>query len=287
MRRILRLLAVLVCALTLVLATAAVIFCQASLHVPRRVTPMPATGAWRTVTIQARDRAVLDAWFAIPAMKTSRCVIVLHGIADSKSGSAGFAPMFLGQGYSVLMPDSRAHGESGGEMVTYGLLEKYDVIEWTHWMRQEGCERIYGLGESLGASILIEAAAIEPAFHAAVAECPYSDLPSIAEYRVARMSGLPRLSKLIVHSSMVYARARYGLNLGDISPLRAMAHFETPLLLIHGQRDVLTPPSHSEVLARANPRAVLWRVPNAGHVAASATEPVEFRERVLGWFSEH
>ena len=66
--------------------------------------------------------------------------------------------MFLKAGYSVLMPDSRAHGESGGEIVTYGLLEKFDVARWAAWARQHKCEKLYGLGESLGGAILLEAA---------------------------------------------------------------------------------------------------------------------------------
>ena len=74
--------------------------------------------------------------------------------------------MFLERGYAVLIPNSRAHGASGGEFVTYRLLEKYDVIGWAHWMKAEGCAKVYGLGESLGASILIQAAAVEPAFAA-------------------------------------------------------------------------------------------------------------------------
>jgi len=152
----------------LVLTGAAAVFCQATLHVPRRApgnlalaqTIYPGA-AWRTVSIRAIDGAVLEAWFVEPSAKPSgRCVAVLHGIADSRSGAAGFAPMFLAEGYAVLLPDSRGHGQSGGEFVTYGLLEKRDVLEWAHWMRSEGCAEIYGLGESLGASILIQATAI-------------------------------------------------------------------------------------------------------------------------------
>ena len=91
--------------------------------------------------------------------------MVLHGIADSKSSSAGFAPMFLAKGFSVLAPDIRGQGSSGGEVMTFGVKEKHDALDWAHWIRkQAGCDRIFGLGESLGASILIQAAAVEPAF---------------------------------------------------------------------------------------------------------------------------
>jgi hypothetical protein len=82
--------------------------------------------------------------------------------------------MFLSQGYAALPPDSRAHGISGGELVTYGLLEKFDVIAWALWMKQAACRKVYGLGDSLGASILMQAAAVQPAFAAIVAECPYA-----------------------------------------------------------------------------------------------------------------
>ncbi|MGA2118122.1 MAG: hypothetical protein ABSH56_25640 [Bryobacteraceae bacterium] len=34
------------------------------------------------------------------------CVLVLHGIGDSGGSAAGFAPMFLTEGYAVLAPDA-------------------------------------------------------------------------------------------------------------------------------------------------------------------------------------
>jgi pimeloyl-ACP methyl ester carboxylesterase len=274
--------------------SASAVFCESALRVPRRVGEfsVPA-GHWQTATIRAADGAALRGWFATPTGKTGDgCVMVLHGIADSHLGSAGFAPMFLAEGYSVLLPDSRAHGTSGGSLVTYGLLEKHDALRWARWMRAQGCGRIYGLGESLGASILIQAAAVEPQFRAIAAECPYADLEAIAESRVQDALPLPgapgrMFSRLVVRGGMLYARLRYGLDLRAVSPTAAIAQTNTPVLLIHGLEDRRTPPWHSRRLAEANPRAALWLVPDADHVAASAAEPVGFRTRVLGWFRQH
>jgi fermentation-respiration switch protein FrsA (DUF1100 family) len=217
---------------------------------------------------------------------------VLHGIRDSRAGTVGFAPMFLNEGYSVLVPDSRAHGASGGAFVTYGLLEKYDTIGWTHWLRSQGCVKIYGLGESLGAAVLIQAAGLEPMFAAVVAECPYADLRELAEYRVRSMSRLPILfaapiAKLTVTSGLFYARVADGLDLRGVSPLESIAGTSTPILLIHGLNDERTPASHSRRLLAAGPRSVLWLVPGADHVRASRVEPVEFRRHVVDWFSQH
>ncbi len=267
------------------------VFCAATLHV-RRQPPGSMSASkqrfppadWETVSISARDGAQLRAWFIRPKQYSGRCVVVLHGISDSRSGSVGFAPMFLDGGYAVLAPDSRAHGESGGEFVTYGLLERYDVLAWAHWLERSGCTAIYGLGESLGASILIEATALEPVFRAAVAESAYSNLEDIAEYRLPTPA---LLSKAIVRGGMTYARLRYGLDFSQASPLRAMAQTRTPILLIHGLKDDKTPPRNSQALVCANSLAELWLVPGAGHTGAAATAPAEFRRRVLAWFSEH
>lgn len=261
-------------------------FCAATLHVPRVTHPRP-FGA-TNVVVRARDGVSLRAWWLEPGKSNGSCVMVLHGIADSRAGAAGFAPMFLEQGYRVLLPDSRAHGESGGEFITYGLLEKYDAIAWAHWLHAQGCRGIYGLGESLGGSILIQAASVAPVFRAIVAECPYADLREIGEYRVRGMAPLPGLfAKAVISSGLVYARFFDGLDLRQVSPVKTIAWTATPILLIHGLRDFRTPPSQSRELAAANPHDPLWLVPNAGHCGASAAAPVEFRRRVLGWFEDH
>lgn len=283
----------------LLLTGASAVFCEATLYVPRRLPPDPPPAAiypgavWKTVGIRASDGAALEAWFVTPNSKPSgRCVAVLHGIADSRLGSVGFAPMFLAAGYSVLLPDSRAHGRSGGRFVTYGLLEKRDVLEWARWMRGEGCAETYGLGESLGASILIQASAIEPAFRAVVAECPFADLKAAGESRLQKMLPLPvwlaePLARVIVASGMIYARLYYKLDFEEVSPTAAMARTKTPILLIHGIEDSRTPCWHSQRLAQANSRAVLWLVPHADHTSASSTDPAGFRSRVLAWFAQH
>jgi len=265
-------------------------FCGATLHVPRSISPPP-SGA-TTVEITAKDNVRLSAWFWHAPEPNGNCAIVLHGIADSRLGSAGLAPMFLKRGYSVLAPDSRAHGASGGSLVTYGLIEKYDAIGWAQWMRAAGCRKIYALGESLGASILIQAAAVEPVFSAIAAECPYADLQEIAEYRMRQMLRMREfvatpLAKLIVISGMLYADVAYGLDFRQVSPRQSISRTSTPVLLIHGTKDIRTPPSHSIQLAAANRGAVLWLVPDAGHTGASTADPLEFRRRVLDWFETH
>jgi uncharacterized protein len=268
------------------------VFCQFTLHVRHEPPVVPTGMAWRTTSIPAFDGVQLDAWFVRPEVPNGNCVIVLHGIGDSRQGSAGYASLFLDQGYSVLLPDSRGHGASGGELVTYGLWEKYDVLDWARWLRQQHCRTLYGLGESLGASVLIQAAALGDDFHAIVAESAFADLTAIAELRVQQTSHLPPVLKssvpwFLVRNSMTFAKYRYGLDLRQVLPIESMRRTSTPALLIHGLQDSRTPYWHSQALARASAQSVLWLVPHAEHSGAYSAAPDEFRRRVLAWFASH
>jgi hypothetical protein len=272
------------------------VFCQSTLKLARRTPTVPILSlpgedpAWRTVMIPARDHARLEASFVTPTHHDGKCVLMVHGIGYSRDGMRGFIPLFTSHGYRVLLPDDRAHGNSGGDLITYGLLEKYDVIDWAHWMRSEGCQTIDALGESLGASILIQSAAVDPIFQAIVAECPFAELRTEGEYDVQQMHQLPEwlnkpLSETMVECAFLYARVRFGVDLSGVSPLKDIAHTKTPILLIHGMEDMKTPYWNSEVLAKANTLTSLWLVPDTGHVDASGTHLEEFNRRVLDWFS--
>jgi alpha-beta hydrolase superfamily lysophospholipase len=85
------------------------------------------------VSVTASDGSHLQAWFARPAKANGDAVILLHGVGDNRRGMMGFAELFLSNGFAVLVPDSRAQGESGGEFPTYGLKESDDVHRWFDW----------------------------------------------------------------------------------------------------------------------------------------------------------
>src|SRR5580704_3036499 len=76
--------------------------------------------------VRAPDGVVLRGWKVRPRGANSEWVLLFHGRSDNRVGMLGQAELLLRRGYSVVMMDSRAHGESGGPFATYGWLERRD-----------------------------------------------------------------------------------------------------------------------------------------------------------------
>lgn len=237
----------------------------------------------RKVSILAKDGVTLNAWWLSPKQPSGRAVIVCHGVADSAYGAMGYSLLFLRNGYAVLVPESRGHGESAG-FVTYGVLEADDVVRWLHWTKGAGVNEAFGFGESLGGSILLQSLARGADFRALIAESAYSSFEAIAEERVGRAIHEPA-AYILVKEGLFYTRLRYGVTLSEARTDIAIKQARIPILLIHGEADDETSPANSIRLAHANPAVVrLWLVPGAKHTGAYAANPREFEARVLQWF---
>src|SRR5215471_8204531 len=125
--------------------------------------------SWNPVQIVADDGARLDGWLFTPPHPNGSGVILMHGVGDTRMGMTGHAPFLLRAGYTVLLPDSRGHGASGGAIITYGVREAADIHRWADELLHEpGVVRLYGLGQSMGAAILLESLPSEPRFRAVV-----------------------------------------------------------------------------------------------------------------------
>lgn len=270
-----------------------------ALHVPERIRPRSESAdaiarqigaTWYDIQVTAQDGTRLDAWFFKPREPNGSVVILLHGVGDKRLGVLGHAAFLLHSGFSVLTPDLRGHGASGGELITYGIREASDVHAWSDWLFQhQEIKHLYGLGESLGAAILLQSLPKEPRFRAIVAECPFATFEEISYDRMTQISGMPRpVFWPVVHLGFLYAQVRYGIDLWQASPAAAIRSTAVPVLLIHGTADTNIPMRHSQELHALNPTATrLWEIQGAEHVAGLLQDPELYAKTVVGWFVSH
>jgi len=245
------------------------------------------------VQIAARDETTLSAWTIRPRNSNGKAIILLHGLSDNRLGMIGYAEMLLGHGFSVLAPDARAHGASGGQLATYGLLESEDIHRWFDWLPQNqhpGC--IFGFAESMGAAQLLQSLQAEPHFCAVAAESPFSNFREIAYDRVGQFFHAgPWLGRTIlrpvVEVAFAYARWKYKVNFEQLSPESIVADTKVPVMLIHGRNDSNIPIRHSRRIAADNPTLILWEVPATDHCGAISSSRKEFEQRLIRWFDRH
>jgi hypothetical protein len=249
------------------------------------------------VEITASDGAVLRAWAIRPTAGNGDAVILLHGMANNRAGMLGPADMLLRQGYSVLLPDARAQGMSGGDLATYGYLEAGDLQRWFDRLVEKQAPRcIDAIGESMGAAQLLNSLRTVRGFCAVAAESPFASFREVSYVRIGEwFSTGPWLGRTllrpVVEFGILYARWKYGVDLAQDNPAQAVAASRVPVLLIHGLIDNNIPPYNSEMILAAsegrNRDVSLWEPPDAGHCGAMGAEPDEFERRVVGWFQSH
>lgn len=282
-----------------------VILARFALHPPRAISTAPnETGGFPAgmlriseapIGIDGAQDATLRATYAEPTMEDNGdTVILLHGVAADRSSMVGFARLLLANGYRVLLPDSRAQGSSGGAFATYGVLERDDVHRWLNWISAHSPGHcIYGLGESMGAAILLQSIAYDQRFCAAVAESSFATFRQVSDIRVGQFTHTgawmgETLTRPMIDAALWYAQFRYGVALSAANPIDGIRQSCTPVLLIHGLADDNIPPASSVALHNAaRDTTELWLVPNAGHCGASAADQQQFNQRVLQWFQRH
>lgn len=247
------------------------------------------------VSITTPDHATLRAWLIHPHDPNGDAVLLLHGLGDNRLGMLGYAQLLLAHGFTVLLPDARAHGLSDGPVASYGLLERNDIHQWSDFLESQiqsapaDPHCIFALGESMGAAQLLQSLDTHPNFCAVAAESPFANFREIAYDRMGQPFHLgPWVGRTIlrplVEIAFLRARLKYRLDMQNISPENSAAATSIPILLIHGEVDSNIPLRHSLLIHSHAPRTQLWQVPAADHCGALSTAPQEFESRLLAWF---
>src|SRR5262249_23562420 len=153
-------------------------------------------------------------------------VLLMHGQGDNRSGTGVFAEFLLNAGYSVVMADSRAQGESGGDIATYGWKEREDTKAIvTALESSESVRHVFALGVSRGAAIGLKRAADDARIEAVVAEDPLANLREVS-YDYAGLHRSPLLGKTLFRpatTTALHAMASAGrFDPDQVSPEQAV-----------------------------------------------------------------
>lgn len=216
-------------------------------------------------------------------------IISCHGYSGSADDMARYALRYYQMGYSVILPDARAHGKSEGSARGMGWPERLDILVWIDKILDENPNANIGLfGVSMGGATVMMASGekLPEQVKAIVEDCGYTSAWEEFEGQLKGMFHLPSFPIMNVSSAVTKIRGGYSLK--EASAIEQVKKSETPTLFIHGSNDTFVPFAMlDKVYEAASCEKEKLVVPDAGHAMSSTKNPKLYWETIKSFLDKH
>ncbi len=146
-----------------------------------------------------------------------KVAICFHGYtSQGMSDYIGLSDYYLKRGYAMLLPDARAHGESEGEYIGFGCLDRKDALVWINWVIQELGEDV-GIvlhGTSMGGATVLMASGLElpGQVKGIVSDCAFTSPKEVFTHVLHSMYHLPAFPAIPGADILNRRLAGYGMD---------------------------------------------------------------------------
>ncbi|GAA0745141.1 alpha/beta hydrolase [Ideonella azotifigens] len=214
-------------------------------------------------------------------------VLLLHGVRSDRRQMMERARLLRREGYSTLLIDLPAHGESSGERISFGLREAEGVKAALAWLRRaRPGEPVGVIGVSLGAASLVLAHA-EPAPDAVVLESMYPTIADAVTDRLARQLGATS-AQALAPMLLWQLPLRLGISADELRPVEAIRSLHSPVLIAAGTQDLHTTLAESRRIFDAAPEPKrFWPVEGAAHVDLYVHAPKAYEAQLLPFLAQY
>ena len=214
--------------------------------------------------------------------------LMFHGYrGNAERDLCGGVQRCFALGRSALIVDQRACGRSDGHVITFGVKEYRDCLDWLKFAIDHfGPEQKFILtGISMGASTVLNAAGtpLPDCVIGILADCGFDSPENIMKKVIREDMHLP--------PNLSYPFVRLGAKLfghfdpDEIASIDAVKMATVPVIFYHGENDVFVPCS----MSRANyeacaSRKCLVTIPGAGHGLSYPVAPQHYRDTLRDFF---
>jgi Hydrolases of the alpha/beta superfamily len=245
---------------------------------------LPADLQAKHLAIAARNHDIAATW--VDSGAGTPAVLLLHSIRADRSAMVTRTRLLTASGFSVLLIDMQAHGETPGETITLGLRESGDARASLQWLRDLRPSRRVGVvGCSLGGAAVLLGP--QPAgYDAVVLEAVYPRVYRAIENRVRIRLG--SVAPLLTPLFIAQLPLRLHVAPKDLEPIRSIARLGAPVLVVAGSRDEHTTLAEStELFAAAAEPKELWVLQGATHEDFLAFDPDEYTAHVVSFLRRY
>lgn len=237
------------------------------------------------VSFKSESGATIDGWL-LPGKKGTGAIILMHGVRANRLSMLDRGRLFSRAGYTVLLFDFQAHGESTGERITFGYLESRDAQAAVNFLRaQAPGEKIGVVGISLGGAA---ASLASPPLdvNAMVLEMVYPTINQAISNRLTMRLG--RRSGWLTPLLSYQLRPRLGISSEVLRPIDHVGKLNFPKLFIVGADDQHTTLAESrQMFEAASEPKQLWIVEGVRHDDLHRIAKNEYERRTLDFFGSH
>lgn len=216
-----------------------------------------------------------------------KLVICFHGYtSQGMSDFIGLSDYYQKRGFAMLLPDARAHGESGGEYIGFGCLDRKDALGWIKWAVNELGEETEILlhGTSMGAAtlLMLSGLPLPEQVKGIVSDCGFTSPKEVFTHVLHAMYHLPAFP--VIPGADLVNRRLAGYGMDECNAKREVEKATVPILFIHGEADTFVPCSMCDEIYEhcASPKSRLL-VAGAAH-AESYYKDMENYEKALTEF---
>ncbi len=210
-----------------------------------------------------------------------RTAIVIHGWRDQAAKFFYLAKMYERElGYNVVVPDLYASGQSEGDAIRMGWLDRLDILEWVKAFRQDTMV-IHGVSMGAATTMMTSGEQLPASIRSLhfVADCGYTSVWDEFSGQLREQFGLPPFP--LLYSSSLLCSIVNGWSFSEASALRQVAKCPWPMLFIHGDSDDFVPTEMVHRLYAAKPdNKELWITANTDHARSFKNHPQEYILRV-------
>ncbi len=196
------------------------------------------------VYITSRDGLRLHGYW-IPQENAKGTIIMVHGWRSRVAYDfSAIWRKYRDMGYNLLGIEQRAIGGSEGKYICFGVKERFDLIDWVHFVN-ERCGKnspVIFSGISMGSSTVMFAIGNEELPRnviGAVADCGFTSAYDEFCYLLRTSYHLPKFPFLYI--ATLFAKIFCGFTFNECNSTETLKNAKIPVLFIHGEADGFVP----------------------------------------------
>ncbi len=202
-----------------------------------------------TVTLKSRDNLKLRGYYFqnqnTKNDKNQKTVMLFHGYTSNSLGEhPTIARIYYDLGYNIFMMDHRAHGDSEGSYIGFGVLDRLDGLAWIKYLNKRFKDNLHKIvlhGDSMGGATVTMMSGLDLPKNvvAIVSDCAFTSAWDVFDHVLKTMYHIPSYPILAIADKMVQKQAGYSIR--ECNGLNEVRKAKVPILFLHGENDFFVP----------------------------------------------